>query len=142
MSGFLNINDANNEGKWCCYVGGHWWSCGNQRELKKWRNPTYIDIWLTVLSTSKGFEALHNVVLDIHGQLLCYDVGMEVGHMYDELQWLLETFQCIVSKLTLNVKRKKKSCICRKWLYMTCLNNKVWTLIFVKKIVHLIGLRT
>ena len=41
---------------------------------------------LKVLSTSKGFEALHNVVLDIHGQLLCYDVGMEVGHMYDEIQ--------------------------------------------------------
>ena len=33
----------------------------------------------------KGFEALHNTVLDID-QLLCTEVQMEVGQMYDELQ--------------------------------------------------------
>jgi hypothetical protein len=33
----------------------------------------------------KGFEALHNTVLDIDDQLLCSDVQMEVGQMYDEL---------------------------------------------------------
>ena len=33
----------------------------------------------------KGFEALHNIVLDIDGQLLCSDVQTEVGQMYDEL---------------------------------------------------------
>ena len=27
----------------------------------------------------KGFEALHNIVLDINDQLLCSDVQMEVG---------------------------------------------------------------
>ena len=36
----------------------------------------------------------------------------------------------------------KKSCICGKWLYITCSNNKIWTLIFVKKIAHLIRMRT
>jgi hypothetical protein len=37
----------------------------------------------------KGFEALHNTVLNINDQLLRSDVQTEVGHMYDELQ----TFQ-------------------------------------------------
>ena len=31
------------------------------------------------------------------------------------------------------------SCICEKWFYMTCSNNKMRTLIFVKKIVHWSG---
>jgi hypothetical protein len=33
----------------------------------------------------KGFEALHNTALDIDDQLLCSDVQMEAGQMYDEL---------------------------------------------------------
>ena len=36
----------------------------------------------------------------------------------------------------------KSSCICNEWLCMTCSNNKVRTLIFVKKIAHLIGMHT
>jgi hypothetical protein len=33
----------------------------------------------------KGFEALHNIVLDIDNQLLCCDVQTEaIKHMYDE----------------------------------------------------------
>ena len=41
----------------------------------------------------KGFEALHNIVLDINEQLFCYDVQTEVvKHMYDELQRSFETF--------------------------------------------------
>ena len=31
---------------------------------------------------------------------------------------------------------------CKKWLSMTCSNNKIWTLIFVKKIAHLTGMCT
>ena len=31
----------------------------------------------------KGFEALHNTILDIDDQLLCSDVQTEVGHIYD-----------------------------------------------------------
>ena len=31
----------------------------------------------------KGFEALHNIVLDNDNQLLCFDVQMEAGQMYD-----------------------------------------------------------
>ena len=34
----------------------------------------------------KGFEALHNIVLDINDQLLCSDVQTEAGQMYDELR--------------------------------------------------------
>ena len=33
----------------------------------------------------KGFEALHNIVLDIDDQLLCSNVQTEAGQMYDEL---------------------------------------------------------
>ena len=41
----------------------------------------------------KGFEALHNNVLDIDDQLLCPNVQTEVEHMYDKLRRLFETFQ-------------------------------------------------
>ena len=37
----------------------------------------------------KGFEALHNTVLDIDDQLLCANVQTEVGHMYDELATII-----------------------------------------------------
>ena len=55
----------------------------------------------------KGFEALHNNILDINDQLLCSDVQTEVAQMYDELRRLSETFQRNVNKLTSNVKCKK-----------------------------------
>ena len=58
-------------------------------------------------TTSKTFEALHNIVLDIDDQLLCSDVQTEARHMYDELRWLFKTFQRNIYKLTLNVKGKK-----------------------------------
>ena len=41
----------------------------------------------------KGFEALHNIVLDINDQLRCSDVQKEVAHMYDELQRSFEMFE-------------------------------------------------
>ena len=40
----------------------------------------------------KGFEALHNIILDIDDQLLCSNVQIEVGHMYDNLRRSFETF--------------------------------------------------
>jgi len=40
----------------------------------------------------KGLEALHNSDHDINYQLLCSDVQMEVGQMYDELRQSFETF--------------------------------------------------
>jgi signal recognition particle GTPase len=56
----------------------------------------------------KGFEALHNIVLDIDNQLLCSDVQTEaIKHMYDELRRSFETYQQKVNKMTLTVKRKK-----------------------------------
>ena len=45
----------------------------------------------------KGFEALHNTVLDIHDQLFRSDVQMEVEHMYDELWWSFKMFMQIVT---------------------------------------------
>ena len=41
----------------------------------------------------KGFQALHNIVLDINNQLLCSNVQTEVEEMYDELRQSFETFQ-------------------------------------------------
>ena len=88
----------------------------------------------------KGFEALHNNVLDIDNQLLCSNVQTEVEQMYDELRWSFETFQWNINKLTLNFNWKN-SCVRGKWICMTCSNNKVWTLIFVKTFAHLTGMR-
>ena len=55
----------------------------------------------------KGFEALHNTVLDIDERLRCSDVQMEVGQIYDEPRRSFETFQRNVNKLRLNAKRRK-----------------------------------
>ena len=55
----------------------------------------------------KGFEALHNIVLNIDDRLLCSGVQTEGGQMYDELRQSFEMFQQNVNKPTLNVKRKK-----------------------------------
>ncbi len=52
----------------------------------------------------KGFETLHNIVLNIDDQLLCSNGRMEVWQLYDELRWSFETFHRNVNKLTLNVK--------------------------------------
>ena len=55
----------------------------------------------------KGFEALHNIVLDIDDQLLCSDAQTKARNMYDEQQRSFETFQSNINKLTLNVEFKK-----------------------------------
>ena len=55
----------------------------------------------------KGFEALHNIVLDIGNQLLYSHVQTKDGHTYDELRQSFKTFQQNINKLTLNVKREK-----------------------------------
>jgi hypothetical protein len=55
----------------------------------------------------KGFEALHNIVLNINDQLLCSDVQTEAKQMYDELQRSFKTFWRNFNKLTFNVKHKK-----------------------------------
>ena len=39
----------------------------------------------------KGFEALHNIVLDIDVQLLCHDAQIETVQMYDEIVWDVST---------------------------------------------------
>ena len=57
----------------------------------------------------KGFEALHNFVLNIDNQLFCSNVQTEVEHMYDELRRLFEAFQRNINKLTLNFNCKKKN---------------------------------
>ena len=59
----------------------------------------------------KGFETVHNTILDIDDRLLCSDTQTEVGQMYDELQRPFETFWQNINKPTLNVKHL---CICGK----------------------------
>ena len=53
----------------------------------------------------KGFEALHNTILDIDDQLLCSNVQTEGGQMYNELRRSFELFHRNIIKLTLNVKQ-------------------------------------
>jgi hypothetical protein len=55
----------------------------------------------------KGFEALHNTILDIDDHLLCSNLQTEHEHIYDEQRRLFEMFQQNINKLTLSVKRKK-----------------------------------
>jgi hypothetical protein len=55
----------------------------------------------------KGFEALHNTILDIDDHLLCSNLQTECEHIYDEQRRLFEMFQQNVNKLTLSVNRKK-----------------------------------
>ena len=52
----------------------------------------------------KGFEALHNNVLNIDDQSLCSDVQTKTVQRYDELRRSFEMFQRDVNKHTLNVK--------------------------------------
>ena len=40
----------------------------------------------------KGFEALHNIVLDIDDQLICSNVQTEARQLYDEMRWSFEMF--------------------------------------------------
>ena len=74
----------------------------------------------------KGFEALHIIVLNIKDQLLCSDVQTEVGHRIRRFNKTFTNWHWM--------SIVKTSCIHGKWLGMTCSNNKVWTLILVKKL--------
>ena len=47
--------------------------------------PSETFLNLKVLPTSKAFEALYSIVINIDDQLLCSDVQTEAGQMYDEL---------------------------------------------------------
>ena len=76
----------------------------------------------------KCFGTLHNTVHDINDQLLCSDVQTECMMSCDN--------QLRRSNETLTnwhqMSSMKSACIRDKWLYMTCSNNNVWTLILVK----------
>ena len=144
MIDFLNINDINKE-EYCVVmledVDEVLETMRNEEEPTIDGEVQPIETFVEFESATglKGFEALHNIVLDVGDQFLCSDVQTGARQMYDELQRTFETFQRNVNNLKLNVKCKN-SCIHGKWLYMTCSNNKVWTLIFVKKIAHLTGM--
>ena len=70
------------------------------------QEPTETFIEFESATHFKGFEPLHDIVLDIDDQLLCFDVQTKaVKHMYDDLRRSIETFQRNANKLTLNVKR-------------------------------------
>ena len=88
----------------------------------------------------KGFEALHNSTLTTNCFAPMFKRKMSNICMINRN----DHCRCFSETLT-NwhwMSNVKKSCICGKWLYMTCSNNKVWTLIFVKKIAHLTRMHT
>ena len=51
-----------------------------------------LNVKVLLTSKVKGFEALHNTVLNIDDQLLCSDVQTEAGQMYDDLRRPFEMF--------------------------------------------------
>ena len=110
MSGFINTDDANNE-EYCDVmledvdeVMVTMW-IEDEPPIDDKIQPIETFVESESATNFKGFVALHNTVLNIDDQLLCFDVQMEAGHMYDELWQLFEMFQRNISKPTLNVKR-------------------------------------
>ena len=89
----------------------------------------------------KGIEALPKTILDINDQFLCSNVQTEAQQIYDVCDDLLRRFNKTLTNRHW-MSSVKISCIRGKWLYMTCSNNKVWTLIFVKRTAHLAGMCT
>ena len=91
MSRFLNIDAANNE-EYCVVmledVDEVMKTMGIEEEPPIKDEFQLIETFVVSESAAnfKGFEALHNIVLDIDNQLYCSDVQTEVGQIYDELQ--------------------------------------------------------
>ena len=97
MNGNLNIGDINNK-EYCVVVLE---GVDEVLETVRIEEEKPIDDEIQPIKTFfefesatdfKGFEALHNIVLNIINQMLCSDVQTEVGHMYDELRQSFETF--------------------------------------------------
>jgi hypothetical protein len=112
ISSLLNINDAIRE-EYCALMLE---DVDEVLETMRTEEEPLIDDEIQPIETLvesesamdfKGFEALHNIILNIGDQLLCYDVQTKAGHMYDEMPRSFETFQQNVNRVTLNVKCKK-----------------------------------
>ena len=90
MSGVLNIDATNNE-EYCVVMLEDvevMKTIGIEEEPPIKDEFQLIETFVVSESAAnfKGFEALHNIVLDIDNQLYCSDVQTEVGQIYDELQ--------------------------------------------------------
>jgi hypothetical protein len=84
----------------------------------------------------KDFEALHNIVFDIDDRLLSLQCTNESWTNLWEITtiiWdvLAKHYQTYISCQACKIHGNRG-----KWLYMTCSNNKISTLIFVKKFAH------
>ena len=98
MSSFLNIDDTNNK-EYCVIMLE---DVDEVLKMMRIEEKSLIDDEIQPIKTFvefesatdfKGFEALHNIVLDIDDQSLCSDVQTEIVQMYDELRRLFEMFQ-------------------------------------------------
>ena len=91
MSSFLNTNDTNNK-EYCVViledvdeVMETMW-IEEEPPIDDKIQPIETFVEFESATDFKGFEVLHNTVLDIDNQLVCSDVQTEVGQMYDELR--------------------------------------------------------
>ena len=119
-----------------CYAGGRWCSCGNDAKLIEDETP--IDDEIQPIETFvesesatdfKSFEALHNTVststTNCFAPMFRQKLDICMMNRDDHLRRLSETLT--------NwhwMPSVKNSCLCDKWLCMTCSNNQGWTLFF------------
>ena len=97
---------------------------------------------MNLLLTLEGFEALHNIVLNIEVQLLCSNLQAKVGYRYDELRQWFETFQQNVKELALNVKCKKIMHSRQMTMHGMFKRYNMNMLFVLKKIAHLTMMHT
>ena len=92
--------------QWRCYMESYENNANWRRTTYRWRNPTYRDIcWIPKCYRLQRLWS--STVLDIDDHLLCSDVHMEVGKMYDGPWRSFQMLQQNVNQLIVNVKRKK-----------------------------------
>ena len=108
-----------------CYAWGRWWSSENDVNDEIELPEKFVES--KSVTNFKDFEALHIIVLDMDDQLLCSDVQMEVGKMFDEYHelWLsFEMFQRNINKLTLK---------CQVWkIHVFAANEFAWRVQTIK----------
>ena len=121
------------------------WSSMMWRTTYQWRNdPTYRDIcWIwkcdRLPETLKLYTTMYSI--DIKDQLLCSMFKRKLDTCMMNCNEHLKRFSETLTNWHW-MSSVKNSCTHGKWLSMTCSNNKVWTLNFVKEFAHLTGMRT
>ena len=116
--------------QWRCHPESYG-NDANWRTTYRWRNPTYRDIcWIWKCYRLQRLWS--STIVDIDDQLLCSDVQTELDRCMMNCDDCLRHYKGTLANWQW-MSSIKNSCIHGKWLYMTCSNNKIRTLIFVKK---------